>query len=217
MSFSRTIIIGCAGMGNRLGMGMTKALLEVDGKPIIIRHLENLKNEEDIRVVVGYQAKRLMEVVKDYRNDVLFVFNHNFRTTSTGTSVSLAAYHSNEYVLNLDGDLIVHPDDMKKALSCEHEFISGGNIETDDPWMLQTQFKDGVEHVTGFSKTQGDYEWNGITQVKREKFAIKNNGHVFKLLEPHLPLPFLALRTREVDTVNDYERAVIWVKNGFAS
>lgn len=30
-----------------------------------------------------------------------------------------------------------------------------------------------------------------------------------------LPIPFLELRTREIDTVNDYERAVEWVRNNF--
>lgn len=40
-------------------------------------------------------------------------------------------------------------------------------------------------------------------------------GHVFQLIEPHLPVKFMMLRTREIDTINDYERAVDWVKNGF--
>lgn len=63
MGFSRTIIISCAGMGNRLGLGTTKALVEVDGRPLIIRHLEHLKDERDIRVVVGYQAEKVIEAV----------------------------------------------------------------------------------------------------------------------------------------------------------
>ena len=71
-------------MGNRLGMGTTKALVEVDGKPLIIRHLEMLKDETDIRVVVGYQAEQVINVVKEYREDVMFVFNHNYRNTGTG-------------------------------------------------------------------------------------------------------------------------------------
>ena len=33
-------------------------------------------------------------------------------------------------------------------------------------------------------------------------------SHVFHLIEPYLPVPFLEVRTREIDTVNDYERAV---------
>ena len=86
MAVSRTVIISCAGMGNRLGLGTTKALVEIDGKPLIVRHLEMLEEERDIRVVVGYQAERVIEVVRKYRNDILFVFNHDYRTTGTGAS-----------------------------------------------------------------------------------------------------------------------------------
>lgn len=214
MPVSRTVIISCAGMGNRLGLGTTKALVEVEGKPLIMYHLEKLKDEKDIRVVVGYQAEKVIETVRKYRKDIVFVFNHNYRETGTGASVALAAQYANEYILSLDGDLLIHPDDMKKILECEHEFVSGGVPDTDDPWMLQT-YKDGEkEFVSAFSKNVGNYEWNGITQIKSAK--VKNGqGHVFQLIEPYLPLPFMEIRTREVDTINDYERAVKWVRNGY--
>ena len=197
MQVSRTVIISCAGMGNRLGLGTTKALVEVEGKPLIMHHLEKLKDESDIRVVVGYQAEKVINVVRKYRE------------TGTGASVALASQYANEYILSLDGDLIIHPDDMKKILECDHEFVSGGIPDTDEPWMLQTYKDDGKEFVCAFSKNIGNYEWNGITQMKSAK--IKNGqGHVFQLIEPYLPIPFLELRTREIDTVNDYERAVEW-------
>ena len=214
MQVSRTVIISCAGMGNRLGLGTTKALVEVEGKPLIMHHLEKLKDESDIRVVVGYQAEKVINVVRKYRKDVVFVFNHNYRETGTGASVALASQYANEYILYLDRDLIIHPDDMKKILECDHEFVSGGIPDTDEPWMLQTYKDDGKEFVSAFSKNIGNYEWNGITQMKSAK--IKNGqGHVFQLIEPYLPIPFLELRTREIDTVNDYERAVEWVRNNF--
>ena len=214
MQVSRTVIISCAGMGNRLGLGTTKALVEVEGKPLIMHHLEKLKDESDIRVVVGYQAEKVINVVRKYRKDVVFVFNHNYRETGTGASVALASQYANEYILSLDGDLIIHPDDMKKILECDHEFVSGGIPDTDEPWMLQTYKDDGKEFVSAFSKNIGNYEWNGITQMKSAK--IKNGqGHVFQLIDPYLPIPFLELRTREIDTVNDYERAVEWVRNNF--
>ena len=214
MQVSRTVIISCAGMGNRLGLGTTKALVEVEGKPLIMHHLEKLKDESDIRVVVGYQAEKVINVVRKYRKDVVFVFNHNYRETGTGASVALASQYANEYILSLEGDLIIHPDDMKKILECDHEFVSGGIPDTDEPWMLQTYKDDGKEFVSAFSKNIGNYEWNGITQMKSAK--IKNGqGHVFQLIEPYLPIPFLELRTREIDTVNDYERAVEWVRNNF--
>ncbi len=214
MDFSRTIIISCAGMGNRLGLGTTKALVEVDGKPLIIRHLEYLEEEPDIRVVVGYQAKKVIEAVNQYRKDILFVFNHDFKNTGTGASVALASKYANKYILSLDGDMLIHPEDMKKILACRHEFVGGNPIESDDPWMLQTFEQDGKEMVGAFSHCMGNYEWNGVTQMLSAKM-LNGNGHVFQLIEPHLPVPFMELRTREIDTIHDYERAVEWVKNGF--
>ena len=203
MAVSRTVVISCAGMGNRLGLGVTKALVDVDGKPLIVRHLEMLQDEKDIRIVVGYQAEKVIEVVRRYRDDILFVFNHCYKTTGTGASVALAAKYAGEFVLSLDGDLLIHPEDMKKILVCEHEFVGGGLPETDDPWMLQTYDEGERTYVSAFSKNIGDYEWNGITQVKSKK-VLQGTGHVFQLLESYLPLPFLELRTKEVDTVNDY-------------
>ena len=214
MAVSRTVIISCAGMGNRLGLGSTKALVDIDGKPLIIRHLEMLEEERDIRVVVGYQAEKVIDVVRKYREDILFVFNRRYRETGTGASVALAARYANQYVLSLDGDLLVHPEDMEKILACDHEFISGGVPGTDDPWMLQTYEENGREYVSSFSKNIGTYEWTGVTQMKSQKMQ-NGTGHVFQMLEPYLPVPFLELRTREIDTVNDYERAVAWVKNKF--
>ena len=151
MGISRTVVISCAGMGNRLGLGTTKALVEIDGKPLIIRHLEMLQNEKDIRVVVGYQAKKVIEVVRAYRSDIMFVFNHQYRETGTGASVAAAARYAGEYILSLDGDLLVHPDDMKKILTYEGEFVGGGEPETDDPWMVQTYEENGMEYASAFS------------------------------------------------------------------
>lgn len=215
MDFSRTVIISCAGMGNRLGLGTTKALVEVDGKPLILRHLEYLENEPDVRIVIGYQAEKVVEVVNQYRKDILFVFNHDFKNTGTGASVALASKYANKYILSLDGDMLIHPDDMKKILTCEHEFVGGNTIESDDPWMLQTYTSDdGKEMVSAFSHCMGNYEWNGITQMLSDKMT-KGTGHVFQIIEPFLPIEFMELRTREIDTINDYERAVQWVKHGF--
>lgn len=214
MRISRTVVISCAGMGNRLGLGTTKALVEIEGKPLVIRHLEYLTNEEDIRIVVGYQAKEVIDVVSSYRKDVLFVFNHDYKTTGTGDSVALASQYANEYILSLDGDMIIHPDDMKMILDCEDEFVCGNPIGSDDPWMLQTYSVDGKEMVSAFSRCVGNYEWNGVTQMKSAKM-MKGNGHVFQLIEPYLPVEFKLIRTREIDTMNDYERAEAWVKGGF--
>ena len=65
-----TVIICCAGMGTRLGIGTTKALVDVSGKPLIIRQLEQLAEYDDIRIVVGFDAERVIQTVKEYRQDI---------------------------------------------------------------------------------------------------------------------------------------------------
>ena len=117
-------------------------------------------------------------------------------------------------MLSLDGDLIVHPEDMKKILACQKEFVGGCTKISDDPWMLQTYMQEGMEYVHAFSKNDGNYEWNGVTQVRSDRLR-DGTGHVFQLIEPHLPIPFMMVRTREIDTSNDYKEALRWVKNGF--
>lgn len=203
-------------MGNRLGLGTTKALIKIEGKPLIGWHLENLREEKDIRVVVGYQAQQVIDVVSQYRDDVTFVYNYNYQTTKTGDSVVLAARHANEYILSLDGDLLIQPDDMKMILAYEDEFVSGGEIKSDDPWFVQVDKKDEKEYAIAFSRNAGQYEWNGITQIKSKKI-LQGVGHVFQLVEPYLPLSFIPARTCEIDTMNDYERALYWAKGGFCN
>lgn len=42
-----TVIICCAGMGTRLGIGTTKALIDISGVPLIIRQLELLGKRQN--------------------------------------------------------------------------------------------------------------------------------------------------------------------------
>ena len=214
VKFLRTVVIPCAGMGSRLGFGIPKALLEIEGKPLIIRQLEMLDAEDDIRVVVGYQAEKIMEIVRKYRRDVSFVFNYDYKSVGAGASVALGTYGAGEYVLMLVGDILVHPDDMKMILGCHEEFVCGGTVSTDDPWLLQTYQSGGKELVRTFSKDAGNYEWSGIAQIKSEKIQM-GTGYAFQLIEPHLPMGFIKIRTREIDTIHDYERAAEWVRNHF--
>lgn len=50
--------------------------------------------------------------------------------------------------------------------------------ESDDPWMLQTYIQEGTEYVRAFEKNNGNYEWNGVAQVKSERLR-DGSGHVF--------------------------------------
>lgn len=207
----KTIIISCAGMGTRLGIGTTKALIDMDGKPLIGRQLESIPKEFDVRVVVGYQAEKVMEVVKQYRKEVTFAFNHDYKTTGTGASLSKGLIGAEEMIIALDGDLLVHPDDFKNFIENDEECIAGCQPTTDNPVLMTIN---NNSEVVEFSRERGQLEWTGMAQIKRDRL-LPGEGHVYQMLEGLLPIKVMEIRTKEVDTPNDYEQALQWVRNGY--
>ncbi len=210
MITNKTIIISCAGMGTRLGIGSTKALVDICGKPMIIRQLEMLDEVEDVRIVVGYQAQKVIDVAKEYRKDLTFCFNYNYKTTGTAASFSKALLCAKELVVSLDGDLLVNPDDMKAFIHDDTEKIGGCTPGTDDPVLMQLNEK---KEVIAFSREKGELEWTGMSQVRTERL-VPDDRHLYYMLEPLLPLKAQVIRTKEIDTFNDYEKAIVWFQNG---
>ena len=206
-----TIVISCAGKGIRLGKGCTKALIEVNGKPLIIHQLEQLDKCDDIRIVVGYQAEKVIETAKKYRDDITFLYNNEYETTGTAASFSKGLQDSKEYVVALDGDLLVNPDDMEKFLNHEGECV-GGCIPTTDNPVLMTINENGK--ITEFSREHGELEWTGLAKLKAASLT-PGTHHVYMMIEPLMPIDVLEIRTKEIDTENDYNNAVKWVNNRY--
>lgn len=208
---NKTVIIPCAGMGKRLGRGIPKALVRVCEEEMILRTLKLLDDVEDVRVVVGYRAEEIIEKVLEHRKDVVFVSNPDYMNTGAGASVLLAMGGAKEYVLMIVGDIIIHPDDMKMILEGDGEFACVTDISSDDS--ILARIREGK--IVGFSREEGELEWTGVAQLRAEDFS-STDSHVYKILEPLLPLPALKIRTKEVDTENDFKVACDWVKNGYA-
>jgi len=208
MSSTKSVIISCAGLGSRLGLATTKALINVNGKSLIRWQLELLKDVEDIRIVVGFQAHEVIEEVKLYREDVVFVYNHNYFETKTGASFYLGAKDGNEYAIEYDGDLLVHPDDMKMLLETDGEWIAYADKMSDDAVMTRVN---QIGDVLSFSREQGDFEWTGPCCIKKDKLKY-SSGHVFNQLEPYLPMRGIKIRACDIDTYEDYQRALEFVK-----
>jgi choline kinase len=200
MSSAKSIIISCAGIGSRLGLGQTKALININGQSLIAWQLEMFKDIEDIRIVVGYQANDVVCEVLKYRNDVIFVYNHHYFETKTGASFYLGARHANEYVIEWDGDLLVHPEDVQKVLSMEGEFICYADKTSDEAVFVNID-KNGC--IKSFSTETGDYEWTGPACIRKDKLNYSSEN-VFNQLEPHLPMRGLKIRAYDIDTYQDY-------------
>ena len=203
MSLTQSVVLSCAGIGSRLGLAQTKALVRIMGKSIIGWQMEIFAGVEDLRVVVGYQAMDVVREVRKYRDDVIFVYNHNYFNTKTGKSYFLGAQHGNDFAVAWDGDLLVHPDDAKRLLAMREEYIAYTEPTSDEPVFVDV---DSAGNVTRFSRENGEYEWSGPCCVRKNRLE-EHGVHVYHMLEPLLPLRGVKIRAQDIDTYDDYKRA----------
>lgn len=204
----KSLILSCAGIGSRLGLGQTKALINIEGKPLIYWQLEQFSSLKDIRIVIGYQANDIIKTVLEYTKDIIFVYNQDYFHTKTGASFYLGARHGNEYSIAWDGDLLVHPKDIDKCLNYEGEFIGCSKTVTDDAVLAKVNEKGDV---VSFSRKHGDYEWSGPASLKRDNIKYASS-HVYHQIEEYLPLPALIVRAQDIDTYEDYKSAIEFIK-----
>ena len=209
MQPARSVVLSCAGTGSRLGLAQTKVLIDIGGRSLMALQLELLKDVEDLRIVIGYQADAVVKEVLRYRKDVTFVYNHNYFSSKTGTSFYLGAKDGNEYAIEWDGDLIVHPDDIDKCLNTEGEYIVYSDKASDEAVYVRTDEKGDV---LSFSREYGDFEWTGPVCIKKDKLEY-TSGNVFNMLEKHLPMKGMKVRAQDIDTYDDYLKAVEFIKN----
>jgi len=211
------VVVNCAGEGRRLGLGSTKALVSVLGEPLIAWHLKMLRDVEDVMVVVGHQAADVIDAVTATRKDVAFAFNHHFKTTGTAASLALGCRGARGDVISLDGDLLVHPDDFAGFLDTAGACLGVAAPTTTDA-VFTTISKDraGAPVATAFNRTGPGLEWTGLLRVPGDVIQDahaehRTAGHVFEMLVPHLPIAARDVRAREIDTPDDYDRAVTWL------
>ena len=199
-----SLVLSCAGIGSRLGLDKTKALIEIENKKLIHHQLEAFEKMEDVRIVVGYQANSVIEAVLQMRKDVVFVFNHDYFYTKTGTSFYLGARHGRSHAVAWDGDLIVNPKDIERCLDFDGEYVGCSKKVTDDAVFIKVNDKD---EVVFFSRENGDYEWSGPAKLKKENIPYVSTN-VYNQIEPLLPLPMLKIDAQDIDTYDDYLQAI---------
>ena len=106
MNIVKHAVIAAAGFGSRLNRGIPKCLVEVNGHKIIEYQLAQLQEIPDVRLVVGYHADEVIQAVKQLRQDVKFIINDCYDTTTTLQSYYMGCCDLHDYFLLLDGDII---------------------------------------------------------------------------------------------------------------
>ena len=209
VSDNKSVVISCAGIGSRLGLGLTKALVQINGGSLISWQLKLFKNVEDLRIVIGFQGGEIIEEVRKFRDDVVFCYNHRYFETKTGASFYLGARHANNEIIEWDGDLLVHPEDVELLLKTKGEYICYGDISSDETVYVQT---DEEGRVLAFSRDHGDYEWTGPACMSKHNLMY-NSQNVYNMFEPLLPMRGIKIRAYDIDTYEDYIRVSEITKN----
>jgi choline kinase len=122
MSPRRAIILA-AGNGKRMGMltaDRPKAMLEVDGVPLIDRHLDALAScgIRDVAIVAGYQQERLRDHL---RGRARFIDNARYRDTNSLYSLWLARDELRHGAVIMNSDLLVSRDLMRRLVQAPVE------------------------------------------------------------------------------------------------
>ena len=114
-------IILAAGGGSRLGRhgrGRPKCLLEVGGRTLLDHQMGMLADAgiRDVCVVAGYEADQIRRAA-DGRACV--IENPIWDETNSLYSASLCADFEHETLIVLNGDLLVHPEALRRVLASE--------------------------------------------------------------------------------------------------
>ena len=147
-----------------------------------------------------------------YRKDIMYAFNYQYETTGVADSMRKALIGAREYVIILDGDTLSHPEDFADFLKYDCECIATTDMTSAEP--VKAVINNGK--VVKLSKSEGTLQWPGMAKVLLERLT-SHSPHVYDVLNEIMPLQCLNLRTREIDTPEDYERAIEWFESGYLS
>lgn len=204
----RHAVISAAGLGSRLGLNLPKCLVELEGRRLIDYQLELLEGVPDVRIVVGFMERAVMEHVRSVRRDVIFVRNPDYVTTSNSYSLSLASRDLREDFLILDGDLILERESFQHFLSRVQpgrSLIGVTESKSEESVFVEL---DGGMMLHGFQRhTQRPYEWSGLAYLSGVSIEA-NEKYVFEELAKWLPLQACPIRCFEIDTPRDLSEAI---------
>jgi choline kinase/SAM-dependent methyltransferase len=209
-----TVVISAAGMGTRLGMNVPKALVHVDGKPILARQLEMLEDIDDVVVVAGYRSQLIVDLLREVRPNARVALNHEFTSTGTAASVAKGATLATGWVLSLDGDLLVREPDLRAVIEHPGACLGLTPARSKTPVWAHVD-SDGI--VRDLSQEHNaDWEWSGLVKLRHDVARGLGRGHVFHGLMGSLPMASRVIDCVEIDDLDDLRHAELWATSSAA-
>lgn len=212
MSSSVTVVISAAGLGSRLGLNKPKALVEIGSKAILAHQLELLQNVAEVVVVVGFRAESVISLVKKLRPDAIIAFNHDYRNSGTALSVSLAGKISADWVVSLDGDLLIEKKSLISIIEHPTACLGLSSVVSQAPVYAQVNKQNKVISLFQSNEMTSSYEWTGIAKIPSKSAIQLGKNHVYQGLVNILPMDWLPVDTVEIDEPDDLIKASHWLE-----
>lgn len=210
-------VIAAAGMGTRIGLGMPKCMIEIDGRTILTRLIETLRPHVPlISVVVGYREELVIDYCARHHRDVVLVRNQDYRSTNTAYSFSKGAVPVAGKTIYMDGDLLISPHSLTEMLvAARHTDVLVGltDAKSENAVFAECeQGRNGNLTISSFSRTEtSQYEWANIVSGPSD-LMMGATAYVFEKLIERLPLQGQMLELAEVDTEADLAAARNFVR-----
>lgn len=200
-----TVVICAAGLGSRLGLDMPKCLVKVGNHRIIYYLLQVLKDVPNIRMVIGFKEQEVIDYVRTIREDVIFVRNPNYRTTTNAYSLYLGSHDLKVPFMNIDGDMLISKSQFEYFVS---EIKEGEDLIGITKSYTQDAVFVGLNdnyQIERFSRDKiSNFEWTGIAYLANAKMR-KEGLYVYQELENYLPIKAVEIECFEIDTPEDMD------------
>ena len=181
-------------------------MVQIEGRSLLSRQIEALTHAKinDIYVVGGYKIELLEAELKRIGFSGKLLFNENYKTTNTLSSLFLGSRNAQKFTISVDGDLLIGREFFSHIHTDHEEWL--GIYQKRTELAVCCDLKNGK--VSGFDGDSG-YEWTGLLKIKSEKIP-DGGSHVMEFLEEYLPLPWTETDVFEIDTPEDLQSAQEW-------
>ena len=203
-------VICAAGTGSRLGKNIPKTLVNItDNKKIIDYQLELVENIDCVSLVVGFKCEKVIEYVKDKRNDLRIIHNPGFENNSTAYSIYLATKDMDEPYLTIDGDLLINKIEFENFVKSFNGKTLLGITPSKTEEGVYVNLNEKHEIISFQRQPKTYFEWANIACINKPVIIDKNKKYVYPQFNEFLPLKsFVIENLFEVDTPADLNQAL---------